>query len=114
MIIKRDILVHSPSIAAAMMQAQAAAARQAQASPNNAASPIQLSPSPKSSQPGNYTFSPAGSSAAGGSGYALNPLQQRDAMQREQKEKERRALLQKASNSQGSVVEKLLATYLAV
>lgn len=44
----------------------------------------------------------------------LTPLQQRDVMQREQREKERRLLLQKASNSQGGVVEKLMATYLAV
>jgi len=47
-------------------------------------------------------------------GYALNPLQQREHMQRETWERERKDLLKKASNSQGDSVERLLANYLAV
>lgn len=47
-------------------------------------------------------------------GYALNPLQQREQMQRETWERERKALLKKASNAQGDSVERLLAKYLAV
>lgn len=47
-------------------------------------------------------------------GYALNPLQQREQMQREKWEKERKELLNKASNTQGDQVERLLANYLAV
>lgn len=47
-------------------------------------------------------------------GYTLNPLQQREQMQRETWEKERKNLLKKASNSQGDSVERLLANYLAV
>ncbi|KAH8661651.1 hypothetical protein BGZ60DRAFT_90277 [Tricladium varicosporioides] len=46
--------------------------------------------------------------------YTLNPLQQREAMQREAYEKERITLLKKAANSQGDVVETLMAKYLAV
>jgi hypothetical protein len=124
MIIKRDILMHSPSIAAAMMQAAAAAASRANspAATSQRASPVQLTTSPlstaspysSSSPQGHYTFSPPGGSVASGLSKPLTPLQQRDVMQREQREKERKQLLQKASNSQGQVVEKLLATYLAV
>jgi hypothetical protein len=46
--------------------------------------------------------------------YALNPLQQREAMQRETWEKERKALLRKASNGSENNVEQILAGYLAV
>jgi hypothetical protein len=46
--------------------------------------------------------------------YALNPLQQREAMQREAWEKERKALLRKASNGSENNVEQILAGYLAV
>lgn len=110
MIIKRDILVHSPSIAAAMMQAQAAAAA---ASKSPTATLPSSSPqtvlSPQNASPGSTA-----SHGSPASGKSVTPLQQRDLMQREQREKERRLLLQKASNSQGQVVEKLMATYLAV
>jgi hypothetical protein len=46
--------------------------------------------------------------------YTLNPLQQREAMQREAWEKERNSLLKKASNSGGDSVERLVTAYLAV
>jgi len=46
--------------------------------------------------------------------YTMNPLQQREAMQRETWEKERKKLLKKASNAQGDSVERLLANYLQV
>ncbi|TVY42684.1 White-opaque regulator [Lachnellula subtilissima] len=46
--------------------------------------------------------------------YTLNPLQQRQAMQKEAYERERASLLKKASNSQGDAVEKLAAKFLAV
>lgn len=46
--------------------------------------------------------------------YTMNPLQQREAMQRETWEKERKNLLKKASNQQGDSVERLLANYLQV
>ncbi|TVY94509.1 hypothetical protein LAWI1_G000108 [Lachnellula willkommii] len=46
--------------------------------------------------------------------YTLNPLQQRQAMQKEAYEKERASLLKKASNSQGDAVEMLAAKFLAV
>jgi hypothetical protein len=46
--------------------------------------------------------------------YTLNPLQQREAMQREAWEKERNSLLKKASNSGGDSVERLVRSYLAV
>lgn len=47
-------------------------------------------------------------------GYSMNPLQQRDAMQRDAWEKERRNLIKKAGNGQGDSVERLTANYLAV
>ena len=46
--------------------------------------------------------------------YPLNPIQQREAMQRELWEKERKTLLKKASNSQGESAERSIANYLAV
>jgi len=46
--------------------------------------------------------------------YTLNPLQQRQAMQKEAYERERASLLKKAGNSQGDAVESLAAKYLAV
>lgn len=47
-------------------------------------------------------------------GYALNPLQQREQMQREKWERDRKELLEKGSGTQGDSVERLLANYLAV
>lgn len=47
-------------------------------------------------------------------GYTLSPLQQREQMQRETWERERRNLLKKASNSQGESVERVLANFLAI
>ena len=107
MIIRRDILVHSPSIAAAMMAAAARAERQNSPpttvvsiqSPPTMVSPARLTPAKTASSPPSYTMS---------------PLQQRDAMERDQREKDRKVLLSKASNAQGESVEKLLAVYLAV
>ena len=111
MIIKRDILMHSPSIAAAMMQAAAArAAASPSAQQYNTSIQLSSTPQPSYSPQGNYTFSPP----AGGASRSLTPLQQRDMMQREQREKERRILLAKASGSLGGVVEQLMATYLSV
>ncbi|PBP26064.1 hypothetical protein BUE80_DR003039 [Diplocarpon rosae] len=46
--------------------------------------------------------------------YALNPLQQREAVIKENWENERRSLLKKASNQQGDSVERLLANYFVV
>ncbi|KAH7382955.1 hypothetical protein BKA64DRAFT_582795 [Cadophora sp. MPI-SDFR-AT-0126] len=46
--------------------------------------------------------------------YTLNPLQQREAMLKENWENERKNLLKKASNSQGDSVERLLANYFVV
>jgi hypothetical protein len=56
----------------------------------------------------------AGNAGGREGGYVLNPLQQREAMQREAWEKERSSLLKKASNSQGDSVERLVRAYLAV
>ncbi|KAJ5033612.1 uncharacterized protein L3040_008724 [Drepanopeziza brunnea f. sp. 'multigermtubi'] len=46
--------------------------------------------------------------------YAMTPLQQREAMLKENWENERRNLLKKASNQQGESVERLLANYFLV
>ncbi|KAF4632022.1 hypothetical protein G7Y89_g6105 [Cudoniella acicularis] len=46
--------------------------------------------------------------------YTLNPLQQREAMQREAYEKERISLLKKGAGGQGEVMEALIAHYLHV
>lgn len=113
MIIRRDILVHSPSIAAAMM---AAAARgQVPPSPPQAPAPT---PPPSGTFPvatfvkhNIITIAPSSSPQ---SSYTMSPIEQRDTMQRDQRERERKSLLSKASNSQGEAVEKLLAVYLAV
>lgn len=43
-----------------------------------------------------------------------NLLQQREQIQREVWEQERKTLLKKASNSQGESTERILATYLAI
>jgi len=45
---------------------------------------------------------------------ALNPSQQREAMQKATWDREKKQLLKKATNSQGDSVERLLANYLAV
>ncbi|KAH6721138.1 hypothetical protein BKA61DRAFT_467482 [Leptodontidium sp. MPI-SDFR-AT-0119] len=46
--------------------------------------------------------------------YTMNPLQQREAMLKENWENERKSLLKKASNQQGDSVERLLANYFVV
>ncbi|TVY36406.1 White-opaque regulator [Lachnellula occidentalis] len=80
--------------------------------------------SPSPFNPASYSFSSAGSNSQSNDGaanlgqgqplYTLNPLQQRQAMQKEAYERERASLLKKASNSQGDAVEKLAAKFLAV
>lgn len=97
MIIRRDNMNHTPPTPQ-MMAAAVYAAR---------------SPSPLTPQ------TPQGQMQVQGHGqgqqlYALNPLQQREAMQREAYEKERASLLKKATNSQGDAVEQVLAKYLSV
>lgn len=47
-------------------------------------------------------------------GYALNPLQQREAMLKEQFESKRTELLQKASNNAGPGVEYVAKSWLSV
>lgn len=44
----------------------------------------------------------------------MSPLQQREVMQREIWERERKTLLKKASNQQGESSERVLANYLAI
>jgi hypothetical protein len=46
--------------------------------------------------------------------YALNPLQQNAALQKEEFEKERKALLKKASNFGGESAERIISDYLAI
>jgi hypothetical protein len=98
MIIRRDCMLHTPP--SAQMIAAAAARGAYLSSPTNS-SPVSsngnVSPSPPLTGP-----------------YTLNPLQQREAMQREAWEKERNSLLKKASNAQGDSVERLVRNYLAV
>lgn len=48
------------------------------------------------------------------SGYTMNPLQQREAMQREQYETKRTELLEKASNNAGPGVEFVAKSWLSV
>lgn len=48
------------------------------------------------------------------SGYTMNPLQQREAMQREQFENKRTELLEKASNNAGPSVEFVAKSWLSV
>lgn len=55
-----------------------------------------------------------GGGISGGNGYMMSPHQQREALLRESWERERKMLLEKASNSQGESVERLLANYFAV
>jgi hypothetical protein len=110
MIIRRDTMVHSPPSA----QIRAAAGLSGafitpppsahSNNPTNSPSPIQQAIAVPNSSPPPPTHA----------SYALSPLQQRELMQREQWEKERKSLLKKASNSQGDSVERLLANYLAV
>jgi hypothetical protein len=46
--------------------------------------------------------------------YALTPLQQRNAMKREAWEREKKLLLQKASNFGGESAERIISDYLAI
>jgi hypothetical protein len=101
MIIRRDCILHTPPSA---QMIAAAAARGAYLS-STQSSPV------SNSSHGNSSLSP--SPPLTGS-YTLNPLQQREAMQRDAWEKERTSLLKKASNAQGDVVERLVRDYLAV
>ncbi|KUJ14815.1 uncharacterized protein LY89DRAFT_122668 [Mollisia scopiformis] len=139
MIIRRDSLVHTPPttqmMAATMARGytppvaantsthittttinQIAAAQQPQyqtPSPYHQSQPqYQTTPSPSLS-PGS-SISPSMMNAPVVPIYTMNPLQQREAMQRETWEKERKTLLKKASNQQGDSVERLLANYLQV
>jgi hypothetical protein len=144
MIIRRDAMARLPPAAQAQAMAayaRYAASQSASASPQSHSSPLSNNPSPHittttiekiaaaSGMGGGFTGSPnskvmqlamlqmqgQGQAGEGGqNGYALNPLQQREQMQRETWERERKALLKKASNSQGDSVERLLANYLAV
>jgi hypothetical protein len=113
MAIRRDAMVHMPASQQAALTA--AYARYASASPK--ADP---NPHITTTTINNIASAFAGSNGAAVSQqpntqvYALNPLQQREQMQRETWERERKNLLKKASNSQGDSVERLLANYLAV
>ena len=46
--------------------------------------------------------------------YTMSPLQQREAMKREQWDKERKNLLRKASNFGGESAERIIGDYLAI
>ena len=113
MIIRRDCMLHTPPSA---QMIAAAAARGAFSSPTSL-SPVSNSnsqtSSPISVDPRGNTWMPSPSPPLTGP-YTLNPLQQREAMQREAWEKERDSLLKKASNSQGDSMERLVRAYLAV
>jgi len=111
-------MLHTPPSA---QMIAAAAARGAFSSPPTSFSPVSNSTptstsnlsSPISVDPRGNTWMPSPSPPLAGQ-YTLNPLQQREAMQREAWEKERTSLLKKASNSQGDSVERLIRAYLAV
>jgi hypothetical protein len=103
MIIRRDCMLHTPPSA---QMIAAAAARGVFSSPANS-SPV----SSNGNVSGNTSVSPSPPLTGP---YTLNPLQQREAMQREAWEKERSSLLKKASNAQGDSVERLVRNYLAV
>lgn len=117
MIIRRDCMLLAPPSA---QRIAAAAARGAYSSPPTS---IYVSPNPSYPSPGSLNGTPNVHSTvisiptpsppplAGQ--YALSPLQQREAMQREVWEKERSSLLKKASNAQGDSVERLVRDYLA-
>jgi hypothetical protein len=135
MIIRRDVMMHLPPSAQAM--AAAAYARYT-ASPQSVTSSLSNNPSPHittqtieklavsagmgansmnmniGSSPISQSINMTMTAQSQNQGYTLNPLQQREQMQRETWERERRNLLKKASNSQGDSVERLLANYLAV
>jgi len=113
MTIRRDAMVHMPALQQGALKA--AYARYASASPK-------ADPNPHITT---TTINSMASASAISNGaavaqqpstqvYALNPLQQREQMQRETWEEERKNLLKKASNSQGDSVERLLANYLVV
>lgn len=122
MIIRRDCMLHTPPSA---QMIAAAAARGFSSPPPPSLSPItnpasNSSPNLNNSSPisldrrgwsGNVKV---GRGTGAGSPYTLNPLQQREAMQREAWEKERNILLKKASNAQGDSVERLVRAYFAV
>lgn len=135
MIIRRDSLFHAPP-SSQMMAATLArgytphmaantsthittqtlnniASSQAQAEGRSSQNP---SPSPSSSWGASASSSPSMIAPPSSNVpiYTMNPLQQREAMQRETWEKERKNLLKKASNQQGDSVERLLANYLQV
>lgn len=105
-------------------QHQAEAQAQAQAQAQQQAQYQNTTPGSQHHTPGSqYQTSPSMSNSSGDSPmmnppvvpiYTMNPLQQREAMQRETWEKERKNLLKKASNQQGESVERLLANYLQV
>ena len=133
MIIRRDALVHTPPttqmMAATMSRGYtppviANTANHVTTATINQIASSQTQIQPQSSQYRQYQTSPSLSPSSSVSTpmmntadmpiYTMNPLQQREAMQRETWEKERKKLLKKASNSQGDSVERLLANYLQV
>jgi len=133
MIIRRDCMLHTPPSAQMIAAAAARGFVPGVSTASMSPSPTLPTPSPDSNTTSNTT-SPipvldragtswmgagnvggaAGNAGAREGGYVLNPLQQREAMQREAWEKERSSLLKKASNSQGDSVERLVRAYLAV
>lgn len=123
MIIRRDTLVHSPAAAAMMLAAAArgAATNSSNITPAEQSSHVTLAYSPSDAASPSSTASSANATSESGttsssspSAYPMSPLEQRDAMQREQWDKDREQLLKKASNSQGDAVKRMLAKYLAV
>ncbi|RDL31790.1 Zn2 DNA-binding protein [Venustampulla echinocandica] len=107
MIIRRDNIGHSPP-STQTAPAMTRGVYSPPTAPPSGATP----PFPHPSFPISYASSATTRISA--TVYALDPLQQREAMQKETFERERALLLKKASNSQGEAVEKLLAVYLAV
>jgi hypothetical protein len=112
MIIRRDCMLHTPP--SAQMIAAAAARGFSSPSTSSSTTPASNNSSPISVNPSGNSWMSSSPSPALTGPYTLNPLQQREAMQREAWEKERNSLLKKASNSQGDSMERLVRAYLAV
>jgi len=108
MIIRRDNMGHSPPTA---QMISAAVARGVYAPRNTTTTSTNPTTTALPIHNQNNTATSQGRSQPL---YTMNPLQQREAMQREAYEKERASLLKKSSNGQGDVMERLAANYLAV
>ena len=120
MIIRRDAMVHNPHAAALAASAVASSPSSIRASYASSPASANLSTHITTDTINNIAAKDQkeqefnSSSPSTPQNYSLNPLQQREAMQKETWEKERKGLLKKAGNNQGESVERLLANYLAV